>query len=308
MSLVATQTETFDRAAWEFVQAQLGSSLGGDTINYRFVPPDQALKDERAPRVDPATRRPQLPMVTMHRTELSFAWARALHPLNARLGYTSDDILHIRTARQPLPIELTWQVDFWAERQREIQGLWERLALAFRGSYAYITVSIDEHWGSKYMPLFLDDGDDTSDIEVGEDAVYRRFTGTIRSECWLYDTANYGTVRTVRDVMMEMREEGTLALWETVFSPHRVSIGTGDGLTAVFGLDTVSALPISQRTLVVGAPVGGVEKRGFDDGLGAIVGDVTGTVDYATGALNLTFPGNVDDGAEIYEEHLQVTA
>lgn len=304
MALVATQTETFDRAAYEFVQSLLGTALGNETINYKWVAPDQALKDERAPRVDPATRRPQLPAVTMHRMDLTFDWERTLGPTRAKLGYVDEALLQIRTARQPLPIELTWQVDFWAEQQRQIQALWERLAIAFRGSYAYVSVSIDEHWGSKYLPLFLDDGNDTSDVEVGEDAVYRRFTGTLRSECWLYDTANYGMVRTVRDIVAELREEGSLVLWQRLFSPARTIVAEGDGATAVYALDVVSSLPIGERTLVVGSLVGGVEQRGFDNGAGLITGAVTGTVDYTTGAVTLTFPGNVDAGAEIYEEHL----
>lgn len=74
-------------------------------------------------------------------------------------------------------------------------------------------------------------------------------------------------------------------------------VGTGNGGTAAYGPVSLSPTPVRTGSLTVTA--GSV--TGTDDGAGNITGTgiTSGTIDYSTGALSITFSANVSNGVAI---------
>jgi len=86
------------------------------------------------------------------------------------------------------------------------------------------------------------------------------------------------------------------------------TIGTGDGATTSFSA-TLTYLPVVAGTLNISYTIGGVAYTATDDGAGNITGtDVTGTIDYTTGAVSLTFTTAPDAGTAISATYQQYIA
>lgn len=84
-------------------------------------------------------------------------------------------------------------------------------------------------------------------------------------------------------------------------------LGTGNGSTAAYSSLQASHLPIVPGSLTITAATSaGVDMIVTDDGNGALVGDLAAgsfTVNYATGAINLTFSSNVGNGNAIESQY-----
>ncbi|PLX93455.1 MAG: hypothetical protein C0621_07420 [Desulfuromonas sp.] len=74
-------------------------------------------------------------------------------------------------------------------------------------------------------------------------------------------------------------------------------LATGDGATTAFAAVLAAGLPVEPGTVSVSD---GVETFA-DDGFGRLTGDAggSGTVNYGTGAVSVTFNANVGDGTDI---------
>jgi hypothetical protein len=298
---ITSQIEGLDERVLKFLKDTYGATLDGKTIDYRWSPTDRP-HGQREQLGEGATHTPQLPTISLSRTTEEFDWTRTLRPGPVKLGYLDESLLQLRTAKAPVPIEVNWQVDIWVEKRRELNFIFEQIATNFR-QYQTLSVYIDSVWGDKYMPIWFDSWSDATRLEAGEDHAYRRGVISLRTEFWLFDTV-YGSVRTIRDILTELRDQATDTLWRTMVNPPRTVISQGNGAALAFDV-VLTRFPISVRTLVVGATVAGVEVRGFDDGAGVITGTgVSGTVNYATGALHLDFDAAPDDTTDLYEEHI----
>ncbi len=85
-----------------------------------------------------------------------------------------------------------------------------------------------------------------------------------------------------------------------LLTPESVTIGTGNGSTTFSG--TLPTTPIEPGSVTVTATVGGVTVTGADNGSGTISGtDIASgsTVDYATGAVSVTFTVAPDSGTPV---------
>ena len=78
------------------------------------------------------------------------------------------------------------------------------------------------------------------------------------------------------------------------------SVGTGNGATATYS-DTLVNLPVRPGTLVIKA--GSVTAT--DDGAGALKGSgvTSGTIDYVSGAVSITFSSNVGNAVDVSAEY-----
>ncbi len=92
--------------------------------------------------------------------------------------------------------------------------------------------------------------------------------------------------------------------WKKYTSPTNVAsenIGSGDGTTKTFS-NTLSNLNVAPGTVTVTATIGGSGVTLYDDGEGNLKdssGSHTGTVNYVTGAISVSFGTAPDNGTNI---------
>lgn len=302
--MALTQLERYDEAVRDFLKERLGSFFKDSSNQLRRVPVNRALAS-KIQEPDSRTRRPTLPIVSFSRQGLEWQWERS-STRRVRLGYTTDQILRIKTANYPLPIALTYQVDLWAEKTRSVQELAEALALGFIRQMKTLTVPIDADWQSKYLTLFLDSIADTSDLEVNEDQTYARMSLGFRAEGWLFDPVPMST-KTVWQFLLELRDEDTDELYAQLVHPKQREIATGNGAAVNYAV-SLDRLPIGMKTLAIYATVGAASVRAYDGGAGVLSGTgVSGTINYSTGALTLAYTVAPDNGTSIFEAHLTGT-
>lgn len=82
-------------------------------------------------------------------------------------------------------------------------------------------------------------------------------------------------------------------------------VGDGDGSTATF-TPTLSYTPVKPGTLKLSATASAAALEVTDDGNGALVGDVgvgTNTINYVTGAINVTFSSAPDSNTDITAQY-----
>jgi hypothetical protein len=75
-------------------------------------------------------------------------------------------------------------------------------------------------------------------------------------------------------------------------------VATGSGIAGPYSA-ILQNIPIVRNQVLIDAVSNNVSFSLQDDGLGNLVGDGTGTVDYITGALNFTFSGGIAAGVAI---------
>ena len=77
------------------------------------------------------------------------------------------------------------------------------------------------------------------------------------------------------------------------------AVADGDGATKVFAI-TSPKIPVVASSVTITYTVGSTEYEGTDDGAGVITGTgLTGTIDYTTGAIALTFATEPDNNTTI---------
>lgn len=124
-------------------------------------------------------------------------------------------------------------------------------------------------------------------------------TTTIPAISFTYSTKLDALYRVIKDYVGEHLwfGDGQLSRTDTV--------GTGDGTTTTFSA-TLTYTPVVAGTVTVNYTIGGTAYSATDDGAGNISGtDVTGTIDYSTGAISLTFTTAPDASTSITAAYQQ---
>ncbi len=89
-------------------------------------------------------------------------------------------------------------------------------------------------------------------------------------------------------------------------SSYTETVGTGDGSTTSFSY-TLSNLPVKPKSLSVDYTISGTAYTATDDGEGNVSGtDCSGTINYDTGDLSLTFTTAPDSGTNITATYTQI--
>ncbi|MCH8837259.1 MAG: phage tail sheath subtilisin-like domain-containing protein [Candidatus Marinimicrobia bacterium] len=87
-------------------------------------------------------------------------------------------------------------------------------------------------------------------------------------------------------------------------SDFKDNIGTGDGTTSQVIASTLTEKPVEASSVTVSFTRGGTPITATDDGAGAITGTgVTGTIDYTTGAISLTFGTAIDNDTNVFTDY-----
>ncbi len=303
---IPDQLLMYDNAVKSWITSQFGSLVSGKTLYLMIGTPDRAFAEYETPTsVDPDGR-PPMPRaaLTVEDPEVD---PERFNPNKIRtLGYYNDDTYtKLNSADYPASIRLPYTLNFWAEYKHQMNLYIQRILKLFKSDYTYLSVDIDAMspipvYGTKSIGLFADGGImNTGDLEPGGAERMLRRTFSFHMKAWLWDF-DFITTRTVREVTLEMRDYDSEDLFEMRSTPTSRQLFDGDGSTTEFS-DSVELIPIIRRTFFIDATVGGNNVRGFDDGAGAITGTgiASGTVDYDTGAVAITYDTAPDDLTEI---------
>lgn len=218
-----------------------------------------------------------------------------------RLGWDGTQHKSIKSGRFPAPVNFEYQIDFWTKKVTEM-NLWEQKVLwDFAPQYIYLQIRPDDVWQNKQFIVFLASGvTDNSEYEPGADSDRAiRKTITLRAEARVYDQ-ELSVVPVVKRFELQWLEYDSGDLFDRQFLPPLELIATGDGGTSVFGPIILPRKPVLKYTVVVQTIINATNELAQDNGSGVILGTrTTGSIDYATGVINLTFSAPPDVGAPI---------
>jgi hypothetical protein len=207
----------------------------------------------------------------------------------------------LRSARFPAPMTITYQVDMWTRFVSEM-NLWDqKILLEFAPQYIYLRVRIDDVWLEKMYPVFLEGAiSDNSDLEPMEGDRAIRHTLTLRADAWVFDQ-DYYAPPIVKAFEFRWLDYDTEVEFERTFLPPVEVLATGTGAQTVFGPITVLRPPVLAHTVIIQAVIGGSLEHVQDDGAGNLLGTrvLTGSIDYNTGDVSITFTDPPDAGEDI---------
>jgi len=217
-----------------------------------------------------------------------------------RLGWCNTTFHRkLRNAKFPTPVQIMYQVDFWTRFVSEM-NLWEqKLLMEFAPGYMHLTIRPDDVWQNKLIPFFLEGGlNDNSDLDAGQGDRAIRRTATLRADGWLFDQ-NYASQYILKRIELQARDFDDESLYDLTFLPPKESIGTGAPPQVTFAA-TLNRPPVLEHTLVIQTVIGGTTEVTHEDGSGNLSSDrASGTVDYTTGAVNITYTSPPDVSEDI---------
>lgn len=249
-------------------------------------------------------RRLKLPRIAVQRLDHSNNPDRYNKYRIRRLGWCNppdgDIQKRIRSANYPAPITMNYQIDL-ATRYVSEMNRWEQYLLqAFAPQYIYLTIKPDDIYGNKSYAIFIDGPIlDNSELEPGEGERAIRRTLNLRSEARIYDQ-NFVDVKVAKRIELQWRNFDDNVLLETQFLPPEEVFGTGNASLTTFA-GTLERIPILEDSIVVETVIGGTTELAYDDGNGAFIGTAlsSGTINYTTGAISVTWSTAPDSGASI---------
>lgn len=218
-----------------------------------------------------------------------------------RLGACGNTQSRVRAARFPAPIMIPYQLDIWTRKVTEMNMVEQRVLFDFAPEYVYLQIRPDDVWQDKKYATFLDGAvTDNSELDPGDGKRAIRRTIGLRCECWLFDQV-YVPVPVMKSVEIQVLDADDLTLYDTYYMPPIEVLATGDGSQTAFGPFDLARPEIVENTVVVRTVIGGTMTNAQDDAAGNLVGEhvSSGTVNYTTGELSVTFSTAPDAGKDI---------
>jgi hypothetical protein len=192
----------YDIAVMEWVARLLGPVLDTpEPLTVIFAPPDRAFDESD----DNIQERPELPRVSVFRTDYNYMPERAHSGTIRKLGLIAPDNKEMRRARYPMPIGIPYQIDMWTRYKWQVQRYLNDVLWEFHPQVKQLLVYIDEVWQDKKVDLLLDGTSDTTDLEPGDQPRLVRHTVSINAEAWLFDV-QYTAVKVVEELIIEIRD------------------------------------------------------------------------------------------------------
>lgn len=309
MALEPNQFLLYDEAVSAWAHLNFGSIINEPT-HFTVGTPDLGFGEYVTPTTTtPRDGRPPLPRCAITLEDPVLDPTRFNPNVIRKLGYASNDRLRLKRAFYPVPVNLPYTINFWTEKYREMNLFEQKLLKLFKFQYLQILVDIDSIspipvYGKKFIELYAEGAiTNTGVLETHHDERYIRRTFSFRAQAWLWDLDFIDTYVLKEVELKTYRDKNLTLLFEVKSTPQREPLADGDGSTLVFGPLLPIRQPIIQGTLLVDAVVGGQVVRGRDDGNGTILdpvsSGVTGTVNYTTGEINLTYVSAPDAGTKI---------
>lgn len=308
----------YHTAVKDWVETTFGSCIAGKTFTLMVGTPDRAFAEFVTPTPIDPDGIPPLPRAALTLGDPEIDPTRFNPHRIRKLGFTTgSSSLQLRAADYPVSIRIPFTLNFWTEWQREMNLYVQEVLRQFNPQYVYIPVDIDTIspvpvYGTKDVGLFIEGPiNDTGDVEPGrlEEKVLRR-TVSFYMNAWLWDLS-FDDVYVVKEIVTKYySDEDLTTLLETKSTPQQQTL-----VTSVNGTDTTFSptintnfLPVIQNTFLLDAVIGGVPVRGRDDGAGAIVDPISGlvssgSIDYNTGAVSITYSSAPDAGTDITSKH-----
>jgi len=291
--------QLYDQAILTWLNDNLSSLLVGRTTQMLIATPRRGFAEVFSGRlVDNNTL--TLPRISITRLDHANDPERYCKTRVRRLGWCDDDAKkRLISAKFPSPVTIPYQIDLWTRFVSEM-NLWEQKFLTeFDAQYIYITIRPDDVWQDKSHATHLDGGIvDNSDLEPDEGERAIRKTVNLRMEGRLYDQS-WVLTPVVKAFEAQWRNSETEDLYYRAYFPPLDVLAVGDGNQKVFNVNTLRT-PISESTLLINTVIGGSGDLTTDDGNGNLSGpNASGTVDYTTGAISLTYTTAPDDTEDI---------
>ena len=297
--------EKYDVRLLQWLEARFTGIVPDKPLQLLFAPPDRPYAEVTS-GVEVGHDMLKKPRIAVARLDYTLAAARQNQTMIRHAGLVGTAGLMVRQVHFPIPIDIPYQLSFWTEYESELQALLVEFFRALYSGVLYLSTFINEIWNNKIISFHLD-GSVTNDTtqEPGQDFREIRAVVPLRAEAWLFDEVPTLTPR-AREIILRTRDYDSEAVLvqDRVRTPFQIGEGTGVDVTFAF---TLPLTPVYKPSIVAFAVCGGVEVRGYDDGAAGVIAGtgVSGTIDYVTGAISLTFAVAPDLGEGVYVEYKQ---
>jgi hypothetical protein len=293
----------YDQALLTWVTDNLVPLQEGRSVDVLVSTPRKGFA-EATTAVLADNRRRTLPRIVIQRLDIINDPIRFNPNRIRRLGYCNPpDQNKLISGKFPSPVNIPYQIDLWARFIKEM-NIWEQYIMdVFASSYLYLKIRPNDVWGDKSYITFLDGPiTDNSDLEPDEKERQIRKTLTFRSEAWIYDEI-FVPQFVVKRIQLNYKEMDDTLLEIDHLPPIEI-FGTGTGSQTTF-TGTVTRAPVLEHTFIIETLIGASTEIAYDDGNGNLKGSTvsSGTINYTTGAVSVTFSTAPDLGADLKAQY-----
>lgn len=184
---ILDQIQAYDVA---FVESFKKYRLADANVTVHMRPVHKAFSANEDESVDRRNRRRQVPRVTVDRLDISHAQSRKIaHPVARAFVVDSEQRIGLG-AVGPTPVDITYQVDIWAEKREQVNILVFQIMRDYN-PLRWVPVVYFAHPQGDYKfkvntRFFIEGSNDNSDLETEEDVPLIRHTISFRAEAWFW--------------------------------------------------------------------------------------------------------------------------
>lgn len=187
--------QLYDSSFVKFVELNLANQILGDTAPVFWVGPKRVLAEVMAEQSE--NKRIEPPRIAVTKIMEDPAPERQMVVPIRNMGYSDEGRNFVFTAPAPVPVNMSYQLDFYSGEVWQANRFKIAMFKLFRRQVRHLSVNFEidtlesgrlSIWKKKIVPLILDGGfSDNSDLEPGEEQREIRHSCTVRCEAWIFD-------------------------------------------------------------------------------------------------------------------------